>query len=219
MEQNKLMQLSPERPLIQNLITGITTTGSVEVAKIDKFAIGLELKKYKDGNKINYPALFDIPKDQRITAMAVKDLGGTIKIITVALTLALETMNLKRGMTAFQILDLAEAIVDESDNDSLAIEDLMLFLQKLTRGEYPEMFEGIDQVKFMTRFNHYRDERWNAGIEIRDKKNEDFKRLGDDNYFERRNPKDTTAFGDMMEHYKTKAQIKRDEQRERKYDQ
>lgn len=187
------------------------------MANIDKFGIGLELKKFKlPNNSINYPVLFEIPKDQRITAMCKKDLGGTIKIITVALTLAMETMNLKRSMNDFQILDLAETVVDEAESDALAVEDVMLFLQKLTRGEYPELYEGFDQVKFMARFNTYRDERWAAGIEIRDKKHEDFKRLGDDNLFERENPRDASPFGQHMQHLRQKSQVRSDEIKEKK---
>lgn len=211
------MQAQQEQKLVQNLTVAITTDNNVDLTKLDKFGIGLELKKFKlPNNQINYPVLFAIPKEQRITAMAQKDLGGTIKILTVAITLLLETMNLKRGMNAFQILDLAEAIVDEAESDSLSIPDVMLFFQKLSRGEYPEMYEGIDQAKILDRFGQYRDERWNAGIELRDAKHEDFKKLGDDNAFARYNPKDTSAFGEMMQHYKTKAQIGRDENRERK---
>jgi hypothetical protein len=215
MEQQ--IQVHQENPLVKNLTVAITTTGEVEIAKVDKFGIGLELKKYKlPNNAVNYPALFDIPKEQRITAMAQRDLGGTIKILTVAITLALETMNLKRGMNAFQILDLAEAIVDEADSDSLSIPDVMLFFQKLTRGEYPEMYEGIDQAKILDRFGKYRDERWQAGIDLRDARHQEYKDLGDSNHHDRYNPKDTSSFGQMMEHYKTKAQVGRDERRERK---
>jgi hypothetical protein len=217
MEQNKLQQVLPERTLIKNLQIGITPTGNVEIAKVDKFGIGLELKKFKNpNNSINYPVLFDIPKDQRIAAMAEKDLGGTIKIITVALTLALETMNLKRGMNAFQILDLAEAVVDEAGSDNLAVEDLMLFLQRLTRGHYPEMFEGIDQTKFFTRFNQYRDERWNEGIKLRDAKVAYYQSLGDSNDFERANPKDASTLGLQLEHYKQKSMERKDEAKSRK---
>jgi len=199
------------------LQVGITTDDKIDVKEVDKFGIGLELKKYKNqNNSINYPALFDIPKDQRIAAMAEKDLGGTIKIITVALTLALETMNLKRGMNAFQILDLAEAVVDEAGSDNLAVEDLMLFLQKLTRGQYPEMFEGFDQTKFFTRFNQYRDERWSEGIKLRDEKVAYYQSLGDRNDFERANPKDASTLGLQLEHFKQRSMEKRDEAKSRK---
>lgn len=192
-------------------------TGAIDVKRIDKVGLNLELRKFKkEGGGTNYPALFSIPKEQRIAAMAKKDLGGTIKQITVALTLAFETMNLTRPMQPFQILDLAEMIVDEADSDNLAFEDLMIFLQRLTRGEWPGFFEGMDIPKFMERFGIYRDERWAAGVKIRDEKHEEYKALGDSNHHERYNPRDTSSFGEMMQHYRTKAQVKRDENRERK---
>lgn len=195
---------------MQSLTVAIMPTGKLDVAKIDKMQINIELKKFKnENNSINYPALFDIPKEQRIAAMAKKDLGGTIKVITVALTLAFETMNLVRSMNAFQILDLSEAIVDESPSDNLAVEDLMLFLQKLTRGEYPELYEGIDQAKFMSRFNSYRDERWTQGIKLRDEKHEEYKRLGDDNFHERSNR--TSPIDEELVKHRQKFQEKKDE--------
>lgn len=179
--------------------------------------INLELKKFKDERGlIMFDQLLSLPLENRIFKMAEKDLASTIKIITVALTLAMETFNVARKMNNFQILDLAETIVDDAGSDKIALEDLMLFLQKLTRGEYPELYEGMDQVKFMARFNQYRDDRWDEGVRLRDAKHEEFKKLGDANDFERYNPKDTSAFGDMMKQYRTKTQIRRDEQRERK---
>lgn len=190
--------------------------GTISVSGIDKFGIGLELKKFKEGNSINYPALFAIPTDQRIAAMAKKDLGQTITIIAVAITLAMETMNVKRGMNNFQILDLAEAIVDEAESDQLSIEDLLLFFQKLTRGEYPDLYEGVDQAKILSRFSDYRDERWEAGIKIRDAKVAEYKELGGVNTFERENPKDGSPFGQYMQHFRQKSMERKDEKIESK---
>jgi len=112
--------------------------------------------------------------------MAKNDLGGTIKLVTVAVTLAMESLNLVRPMTNSQIVDLAEAIVDSlNEGDNLALEDLMLFLQKLTRGEYPELYEGIDQAKFMNRLSKYRDERFEAAMENYYARHQQYKEMGD----------------------------------------
>lgn len=193
-----------------SLTAAIMPTGDLDIAKVDKMQVNLELRKYKnENNTINYPVLFSIPKEQRIAAMSKTDLGGTIKIITVSLTMAFETMNLSRGMTAFQILDLAEAIVDEAPSDNLAVEDLALFLQKLTRGEYPELYEGMDQAKFMARFNKYRDDRWDAGVKIRDEKHEESKRMGDDNYHDRANR--TSPLQDEIKNFTDKLAAQKDE--------
>lgn len=175
--------------------------------------INLELKKFKHINgAVNYREIFLIPKDNRIAAMAVRNIAETIQTITVALTLCFETMNLSRAMSAFQILDLAEAIVDEAESDSLSLEDLMLFLQKLTRGEYPGLYEGIDIPKFMERFGKYRDERWAAGIKIRDEKELEYKQLG---YVERTGTKDT-ALDEHLSSFTTKLSKMKDELHEQK---
>jgi len=202
---------------VKNLQVGITTTGGLNVKLIDKVEVGVQLRKYKHkNNSTNFPELFNIPVDQRITAMAARNFGETIKTIAVALTLAFETMNLSRPMQAFQILDLAEAIVDEAESDKLSIEDLMIFLQRMTRGEYQGLYEGIDIPKFMERFNQYRDERWDAGIELRDKRHEEYKSLGDRNVYERENPKDASTLGLQLEHFRKQSQIRTDEHKSRR---
>jgi hypothetical protein len=94
--------------------------------------------------------------------MAEQDFKNASMLVTVGLTLAMESMNLKRPMNEIQILDLAEAIIDTAAEDNLAMEDLMLFLQKLTRGEYGAMYESIDIPKFMEKFEIYRQERHEA---------------------------------------------------------
>jgi len=177
---------------VKNLAVAITEKNEIDISRVNKLGLKMELKKYSiAGGGINYPELFKIPVSERIWEMSKKNLGGTIKLIAVALTLALETINVARKMTSSQILDLAEEIVVSSEErDNIGIEDLMMFLQKLTRGEYAELYEGIDQVKFMARFDVYRDERWEAAIAIRDNKIEEYKKLGDDNLYARTYVKD-----------------------------
>ncbi len=168
-----------DKGLWTSLLAGSTNNG-IEISLIDKIGINQELRKFKNPEGgINYPALFDIPVSERIPAMAKKDLRMTITTIAVALTLAMESINVSRKMTPIQIIDLAETITDDaSSNDNLSLEDLMLFLQKLTRGEYPDLYEGIDQVKFMARFNIYRDERWEAARQLRESEHLAYKGLG-----------------------------------------
>ena len=198
----------PEKGLRQNLIAAITPAGSIDISRVDKLRLNLELKKFKHSNgSVNYGEIFLIPKDQRIAAMAAKNIAETIQTITVALTLCFESMNLSRAMSAFQILDLAEAIVDESDSDNLCLEDLMLFLQKLTRGEYPGLFEGIDIPKFMERFGKYRDERWEVGIKIRDEKVLEHKQLGEQERYSEKN----TSLDEHLSKFTNKLSVMKDE--------
>jgi hypothetical protein len=184
------MQKQPENQLAQNLSAAITQEGGIDIRKVDNLSINLQLRKYKNPNGTpNFPALFEIPKENRIAAMATRDLGGTIQLIAAALTLAFEKMNLARPMTAFQVLDLAEEVVDSAaESDAVALEDLVLFLQKLVRGEYGPMYEGMDIPKFMERFGKYRDERYDEAVRIRDEKHLEYKSLGDTNRSSQVNP-------------------------------
>lgn len=197
------------------MAVALTTNGVVDTTKVDRMAINFELKKFKDERGIiKYEELINIPLEKRICKMAEKDLGNTINIITVALTLAFETFNITRRMSNSQVVDLAEVIVDTAGEDKIAVEDLMLFLQKLTRGEYPELYEGLDQVKFLSRFNKYRDERWEEAKRIRDERHEVYKKLGDDNLYERTYPKDASPFSEYVSSYTSRIQSKNDEIRE-----
>lgn len=146
----------------------------------NKQAISLILRDYKTTQGvIIYEKVLSIPLSERIPEMAKKDFAMVIANISGALTMAFESMNLKRGMNATQVLDLAEAIIDTAGEDNLAFEDLMLFLQKLIRGEYGAMYESMDIPKFMTEFEKYREDRWQELVNIRHSKNSQYKGMGD----------------------------------------
>lgn len=151
----------------------------MEKEKVDKLEINLILRQYKTVSGLeNFPALMSIPLSERLPELAKKDFSKAVALITVGLTMAFESMNLKRPMNEFQILDLAEAIVDTSAEDNLAMEDLMLFLQNLTRGRYEGMYESMDIPKFMEKFEIYRQERHEAIKLYRENKHLEHRSLG-----------------------------------------
>lgn len=196
--------------MLKNLSAAILPNGDFNLSLVKKVSLNLELKKYKHENgSINYSLIRDIPKSERIFAMSKADLPSTIQLISVALKLANEQMNMSRPMNNSQIIDLAEMIVDESEQDNLSFEDVLLFLQKLTRGEYGSFYESMDIPKFFTFFNEYRDERWNEMIILRDKLVEEHKRLGDDNIFERSTR--VSPIGEDLSRYASKLQKQSDE--------
>ena len=131
--------------------------------------VNLILREFKtpQGN-VNYPSLFQIKREQRLPMMAKTDIKRTAAIVGVGLTAALESMNLIRSMNATQIMDLVDAIIETSEEDQLSIEDVMLFLQQLVRGQYGKLYESLDIPKFMDMFEQYREERWQAIRNIRD---------------------------------------------------
>lgn len=193
--------------MVALLAVGITKEGEVDIEPVDKIGLGIELRKFKgERGLINYHSLIDIPKENRLPALAEKDMRGTVTMIAVAITLSMESLNLKRGMKAAQIVDLAEAIIDDAAVDQIGIEDVLLFLQKLTKGEYGELYESLDTVKFMHHFNKYRDEKWEECIKIRDARHEEYKKEGG-----ARENRKLTAFDNILQGYATKLQAKNDE--------
>lgn len=134
----------------------------------DKMQVSTILRDFKTPQGVvKYDKVLSIPLNERIPELAKQDFANIVGIITAALTLAFEGMNLKRGMNPIQTLDLAEAVIDTAGEDNLAMEDLMLFLQKLVRGEYGAMYESMDIPKFMTAFEEYREDRWKQLNNIR----------------------------------------------------
>lgn len=176
--------------------------------KGNKQEINKILREYKLQNgSPNFLKLFTIPAGERLPAMAKNDFEGTLDIVLAGVTLAIESMNLKRGLNASQINDLAEEILDSSHEDNLSLEDLILFMQRLVRGQYGELYESMDIPKFMTLFGKYRDERWEEGIKQRDLKHEEYKNLGDPS----RQNGQLTDFDQHLAAYTTKLQAKNDE--------
>lgn len=135
----------------------------------NRMEINLALKEYKlPSGQSNYPALFSITSEQRLPALAKEDIKRTAAIVGVGITAAMESMNLSRPMNSVQIMDLTDAVIETAAEDNLAVEDLMLFLQKLTRGEYGTMYESMDIPKFMEKFELYREERFQSMQNIRE---------------------------------------------------
>lgn len=131
--------------------------------------INLAIKEYKTpAGQPNFPALFGITSEQRLPSLAKEDIKRTAALVGVGVTSAMESMNLSRPMTSVQIMDLTDTIIETASDDNLAIEDLMLFLQKLTRGEYGILYESMDIPKFMEKFEIYREERFLAIQNIRE---------------------------------------------------
>lgn len=180
----------------------------------DRSGIVVALREFKlQGGGLNYPAIFSVPSDQRITKMAERSFHDTLTVITAAVTLAMESLNLKQAMTSVQIVDLSEAIIDTASEDNLSIEDLMLFLQRLTNGVYNPLYESMDIAKFMEKFEVYRQERHEAILSYRENRHLELKALGDSN---RSAGKNGTALDEHLSAYTTKLQAMKDELNEKK---
>ncbi len=142
-------------------------------------AIILKRFKHEDGC-INYPMVLSIPNTDRIPELAKQDFRRVLMLIIGAITVAVEKLPVKKRLNEIEILDVAENIIDTSGEDYLAFEDLMLFLQKLTRGEYKLPAE-LDVQKFMEIFEIYREQRHQEYHELKYNQHLQHKSLGDAN--------------------------------------
>ena len=157
-------------PFKRNLINAMESS--------DRRAVNFEIQAYKLPNGAeNYPALLSIPTSERLPAMASQDLQRTDMIVTAGLTMAMESMNLARSMNAAQVMDLSSAIIDTAAEDNLALEDVVIFLQKLVRGHYGSMYESMDIPKFMGKFEEYRQERHESMMRIKEERDAQYKAL------------------------------------------
>lgn len=179
--------------------------------KGDRQQVNLILRDYKTQNGYpNFPALFDIPNANRIRDLAKTDYEDTSDLVAAAVTLAMENFNLKRGLTAVQINDLAEEIIDGANDDNISFEDLVLFLQALVRGKYGDMYESMDMAKFMKLFNEYRDERWKEWVNFKEAEHIQFKTMG----AVERTGSNKTPLDEHLAAYAHKLQVKNDELKE-----
>lgn len=109
--------------------------------------------------------------------MYERDFMKATALVVGALTMAFEKMRFK-NMDGRLINDIAEEILNSADEDNIGLEDLVLFLQNMTRGKYGT-FESMSLSKFMSHFDKYRDDRHYALLEYRENQHLQFKGIGD----------------------------------------
>lgn len=88
--------------------------------------------------------------------------------ITASLKSAFSNVNLRVGLNEDQIIELADQIIDQSNEDNLALEDVLLFLQKFLTGSYGKIYDRMDIPTFFEFFEKYRQERYESLLNIRD---------------------------------------------------
>lgn len=167
--------------------------------KYNRTEVNNALQPFKNGSEYNYPALLKI--QDRLPQMAKRNFSETLAMVVIAISKAVEAMNLARPMNSDQIVELAETVLDSSTEDSLALEDVVLFLQGLVRGKYGPLYESMDIPKFMEKFEQYREARYQALQNIRHEQHANYKSMGDSNrsFSDREDKeKDHQAIGDYL---------------------
>lgn len=143
-----------------------------EIQAGNKTGVSMHLSTFKERGVVVYDKVLAIKSENRIPAMAKNENTRyeLLVAITASLKSAFNNFNLAAGMSEDQIIDLAELIIGESEQDNLSLEDVLLFLQKLLTGECGKIFNRLDSPTFFELFEVYRQERHSEFIKIKNEK-------------------------------------------------
>lgn len=95
-----------------------------------------------------------------------------------AITSAMMNINLRVGLNEDQITEIAEQIIEQSQEDNLSVEDVLLFLRELVTGKAGKIYDRMDIPTFFELFENYRERRHQAVLNIRYEEQANHKVLG-----------------------------------------
>lgn len=155
--------------MLQNLTNG------------DKIAISIHLSTFKERGVILFPKVLAIKSSERIPALAKTPdgRGDILTALTASIKSAFSNINLRVGLNEDQMIELADAIIDQSSEDNLSLEDVLLFLQKLIVGDAGKIYDRMDIPTFFELFENYRQDRHTAVLRIREEQQVQYKSSGD----------------------------------------
>lgn len=166
----------------ENFLPILSPTKLISALGVDRVAILNHLQLFKVRGAPNYPAVLKIPMESRIPALVKKHGYETVFTgIVAALYGAFGSLNLRVTVNEDQVLDIADAIIEQSAEDQLALEDLLLFLQQMTQGKAGKIYDRMDMPTFFELFETYREARHQALHTARYEESVQYKGLGDTN--------------------------------------
>lgn len=183
--------------------------GVIQSANRDE--IRSQLSLYKEKGVIRYDKTLNIPATERIQALILAPNGKAVvsAALSASIKAALDSMNLRLTLNTEQILDLADEIIEQSEEDNLALEDVLLFLQTLVTGKAGKIYDRMDIPTFFEFFEGYRQQRHKALLDSREQQNVNYKASGDNTRASEDNEQEVTDMRSVMMDYKKKEFLKR----------
>lgn len=145
----------------------------------DKQAVNQHLALFKERGVVQFDKVLSIPNDERIPAL-IQQPEGRLRVSTAlsaSIMSAFGNLNLRIGMNEDQVCDLAEEIIDESSQDNLGLEDVLLFLKDLITGKAGKIYDRMDIQIFFELFENYRQDRHTSLQNIRYEQDQQHKAL------------------------------------------
>lgn len=173
----------------------------------DKMAIELHLANFKERGVVSFKKVLSVDSSERIPAL-INTADGRYEVLialTASIKSAMNNLNLRVGFNEDQIIDLSVAIMDQSFEDNLSIEDVLLFLQMLITGKTGKIYDRMDIPTFFERFEVYRQERHEALLDIREEQQIQHKSLGPiERFSDMTRDEEKNAFHEAMKGYARK---------------
>lgn len=110
---------------------------------------------------VSYRKVLELPLNERIPTL-IEQPGKRAEVLTAisaALKSAFNNINVRLSMSEDQVVELADMIIDQSHEDQLGIEDVLLFLGDLLQGKMGKVNDRMDIPTFFTLFEGYRQRR------------------------------------------------------------
>jgi hypothetical protein len=161
--------------------------------------------RYKEkGEALPMRVIELVPVSERLPALTktygAEKISG---ILSIAITKALNNFNLRVGMNPEQIMQLAYSLIDEAEQDQLAIQDILLFLDGMVKYKYGKVYDRMDMPTFFEMLEKYREERHQAYMNGKDEAHAQFKAMGNSNRTSQEIDKEANRNA-MMNYLKTK---------------
>ena len=142
-----------------------------------------EMCRFKaKGEPLHFEVIKHVPVTERLPALAKTYGVDKIAIVLVKeITKTLNLFNLRVGMNAEQIASLSYSLIESAEEDQLALQDILLFLEALPKFKYGKVYDRMDMPTFYEMLEKYREERHKAFMEVKEEESTQFKAYGDTN--------------------------------------
>ena len=139
--------------------------------------------RWKDkGEPLPMAVIEAIPVKDRLPGLVNSyGLDKVSAILSKAITRSLANLNLRVGMNSDQVVDLSLSLIESAEEDQLAFEDIMLFLDGMIKGKYGKIYDRMDMPTFFELLEVYRDQRHKVYMGKKYEQESQFKTYGDTN--------------------------------------
>jgi len=132
---------------------------------------------HQDG-ATDYLQLASVPTSERIMVLAETNRKEVHQTLAAQIEYCMKFFNIPNGLNLEQIFLLTDTIIDDAGRDNLALQDVFLFLQKLSSGKMGTIYNRLDIPSFMEMFEVHREERRIEVANFRDEQQVNHKAAG-----------------------------------------